>query len=266
MNNSLAERFRSLPAGSPADAVVLGEGTVSDYRRLSAFHYRGRNPGAVTKVFRLVHHAPTVVGRFLHRSDETTVVGVLVRSLPHLACALRDYATGGRYRGIGAKASAHLVNREFRTISRVVIDPQWRGLGLSVRLVRHALANPETMFTESLAAMGRVHPFYEKAGMMRYDRPPLPAHSRLLDALDHLGIKPADLASRPAMDAHLHRGNDSQRRLLRRELLRWYRTGCHKIDAGTAHLQLDDLLAAARENLLVRPVYYLFDHRGSLTH
>ena len=261
MIDALAQRFRSLPAGSPADALRLEEGSSRDYRQLSSYHYKGHQPGAVTKVYRLVHRAPTVVGRYLSRPDETTVVGALTRSLPHLACALRDHATAGRYRGLGAKASAHLVNREFRTISRVVIDPQWRGLGLSVRLMVHALAHPETIFTEALAAMGRVHPFCERAGMTRYDRPPHPAHARLLDALDHLGISPATLASTRAVRGHLDRCTETQQRWIERELKRWYRTGCHKVNVRIDRVQLDDLLHAAREHLLVQPIYYLKDHR-----
>src|SRR5205085_372514 len=116
---------------------------------------------------------PTVVGRWLQRPERCEVLGVLVRSLPQLCCQLRDLATGGRYRTLRRRDAAVVLNREVRTISRVVIDPRVRGLGLAVRLVRHALTHtsPAIHFTEALAAMGRVSPFFQHAGMTRYQRP-----------------------------------------------------------------------------------------------
>src|SRR5690606_4340339 len=133
---------------------------------------------------------PTVVGRFLRREQTREVVGVLVRSLPRLDGSLRDVATGGRYRGLRPHERAAMLNREMRVISRVVIDPRYRGLGLAVRLVRHALDHAETPYTEALAAMGRVNPFFERAGMTRYERPHHPAHARLLYVLDEIGLTP----------------------------------------------------------------------------
>lgn len=256
--NTLARRIAALPAPSVAQSLSVECGSLRDYRQLRAFHYKGGQPGAVTAVYRLVHRRPTVVGRYLRREDETQIIGVLLRALPHLGCALRDHATGRRYRGYGSRGAAAMLNREVRTISRVVIDPRWRGLGLAVRLVRHALAHPETVYTEALAAMGRVHPFFERAGMTRYDRPPRSEHARLLDALRHLGLDPSLIASLQAVKQQLT--SKSQRDWLHRELRRWHRAAFRTPNPKLDDMTLDELLRCARDRLLSQPVYYLAHH------
>lgn len=244
--------------------LILEAGSLADYHTLADFHYKGAKPGAPTTVFRLIHKAPTVVGRYLQRRDETAIVGVLVRALPHLACALRDEATSFRYRSLSMKDRAAMLNREIRTIARVVIHPQWRGLGLAVDLVRHALAHPEPsiIYTEALAAMGHVHPFFDKAGMIRYQRPPRPSHARLIDALHHLGLDPTMLASPRLVRSHFA-SRDAHWKLFVRELTRWYRSGARRSRHHTASPTtppVDDLLAVARDQLITRPIYYLHRH------
>lgn len=266
---SLLERFNAPSPRSVADDLRIEMGDLADYKSLAAFHYKSAHPGAVTSVLRMVHHAPTVVGRFLAQRGQTQVVGVLVRSLPPLCCRLRDVATNNRYGGLAPRDAAALLNREVRTISRVVIDPTWRGLSLAVQLVRHALEHPlptcgfRPVFTEALAAMGRVSPFFERAGMTRYDRPPRDEHARLLDALDHLSIEPATLASHELMNVHLHRLNPVDRAWIESELRRWHRAAHRTIKKRLLAMSVDDLLSAARHELLAQPVYYLFRHTDS---
>ena len=260
---TLAERFDCLPGPELIDKLRIERGDHRDYQQLASFHYRSGRPGAVSAVYRIVHRAPTVVGRLFGRTDETTVVGVLIRSQPSLCCQLRDCATNDRYRGMGVLAAAAMVNREFRTISRVVIHPQWRGLGLAVRMVQHALRDPETPYTEALAAMGRVHPFFERAGMISYDRPPRPEHARLLDALDRLDISPGSIASVRLVLAKLESSNSADRRWIEMELRRWHRVAFRTTKERIAVMTLPQLLEAARDRLLSQPVYYLYYHGDS---
>ena len=260
---TLADRFDRLPGAALIDELQIERGDNSDYHQLASFHYRAGRPGDMSTVYRMVHRAPTVVGRFVGRSDETMIVGVLIRSRPSLCCQLRDRATNDRYRGIGALAAAAMLNREFRTISRVVIHPQWRGLGLAVRMVRHALRDPETAYTEALAAMGRVHPFFERAGMIRYDRPPLPAYARLLDALDRIDISPGSLASVRLVLDKLESADSEDRRWFEMELRRWHRAAFRTTKVCIAAMSLTQLLETARDRLLSQPVYYLQRHSDS---
>ena len=145
----------------PADRLLLAPGCLRDYHALAPFHYRAKRPATVTRVLALFDPASA--------PDRGAPVAVLVESMPTIHCRSRDQATAGRYRsrGVGDPAIARL-NAELRCISRVIVDPRWRGLGLAVALVRQALDTSTTTRTEALAAMGRVHPLFELAGMTAY--------------------------------------------------------------------------------------------------
>lgn len=246
--------------------VRIERGSMDDYNCLARFHYKSGRPSPAKAVFRVVHAAPTVVGQYLQRREATRVIGALVRSLPHLSCQMRDVATRGRYQGLNRRDAAVTLNREVRTISRVVIDPQWRGLGLAVILVRHALQHPQDtendqaipLFTEALAAMGRVSPFFERAGMTRYDRPPRPEHARLMDALGHLGIQPYLLAAPRLLKQRITGAADEA--FLHRELMRWRKARVRDRDELGSPPTLDSVLEDARDELLAQPVYYAFQH------
>ena len=71
----------------------------------------------------------------------------------------------GRYAGPDRRAALGRLNAEVEWISRVIVHPTYRGCGLAVRLVRHALATAPVPVVEALAAMGKIHPFFARAGM-----------------------------------------------------------------------------------------------------
>jgi len=274
-------RWRFDQAGNRGQPdMPIEPGCLADYRTLARFHYRGGFPGAVTSVLRMVHRGRSVIDRFRdslgawsrHRQPEARVVGVLVRSLPALACGLRDLATGGRYAGLDQRDAAVLLNREVRTISRVIIHPQWRGLGLAVKLVRGALAEPEpgVVFTEALAAMGRVCPFFERAGMIRFDRP---LHGRMHDARLIDALESARGANDPPTDsseherltrtvwALAHQPLDARTsKFVLRELRRWHQAA-HRVPRRILQdMSIRQLLHSAANHLLASPAFYLHQH------
>ena len=57
------------------------------------------------------------------------------------------------------------INAHVRTISRVIVHPQFRSLGIASQLVRRVLLDCPTRYVEAVAAMGAVHPFFARAGM-----------------------------------------------------------------------------------------------------
>jgi hypothetical protein len=162
------------------DIVV---GCIEDYKRLSHYHYRDSRLGPFTNIFAMKSRT-RLPGLF---SDEP--VGVIVYSMPTTGVQLRNVATNGFFAGFDRKTQLALINRNIRCISRVIIEPRFRGLGLATRLVRETMPQVNMPIIEALAVMGVVNPFFEKAGMKAYAAP-LPARCvELIEAFSLAGIQ-----------------------------------------------------------------------------
>jgi len=162
-------RARPAMASAPGGAsAVTGwrivRGTMDDYRALGRFHYRARRPAAIKRIW-AVRVPPK-----RRRAGDPHTAAVLIVSPPVLNCRGRNVATGGRYLRPNRRAGTRRLNAEMECVSRVIVHPIFRGCGLAVRLVRHALRTAPTGWVEALAAMGAVHPFFERAGMTAYGR------------------------------------------------------------------------------------------------
>lgn len=234
------------------------QGDRSDYLALQDHHYRPGHPMTMTRVLAIRDALPSAADRYLARRVEPATIAVLVESLPSLSCRLRDEALGGRYGHLRPKSRSQLLNEELRCISRVIVDPRYRGLGLAVRLVRHALSTAATRYTEALAVMGRVNPFFDRAGMSAYQRPPLPGSERAIAVLRYAGIEPRALALPTDTERRIRALPDALRTLVITELTRWYRTAGGRGVARSPSLA--DVLDAARGKLLASPIYYLKDN------
>ncbi len=256
------------------EGVRVERGGREDWLALAPLHYRGHHPGAVTDIFRLVHasrsrrpgarpgarqDAPARSRTPLDPADGT-LVGVIVYARAPLALAARNRATGGRYRlaRCGRVSAATLINRELRIISRLVIAPNWRGLGLGSRLVRETLPRVGTPYVETLAAMGRVHPFFERAGMTAYPYRPPAECERLRAALEAAGI--GEEAVRVAADLAeaLDGLPPAMRRQVEAEVRRWVRSYLGAKNRRTNRPDRARTLDLVARNLRAEPVYYLW--------
>ena len=149
--------------------LTIDHGAWRDYLALARFHYIPRRPATCCGVWTIHYH--------LSEDDASPrPIAVAVLSQP---------APRGRYRrrmmgqpDATAAEQLAFANAHLRTISRVIVHPQFRGIGLATLLVRRVLHDAPTRFTEAIARMGHVHPFFERAGMTRMDphHPDLPAH------------------------------------------------------------------------------------------
>ena len=253
---SLSDRLQHFDDYDLSGSLVLREGDKQDYAALSAHHYRAARPATMMRVLVLESTQPTLRSRLKWQQGQPLPAAVLVESLPGLRCRMRDYALSDRYVGLkDVRERALLLNAELRCISRVVVHPQWRGLGLAVRLVKAALDTATTPYTEALAAMGKVNPFFEKAGMTAYPRPPHIYDDRLTSALRCIGLSQSDLAMPEHIEQHLQHESPECREWFKRELTQWYRRngGRHCKRSPTMAM----MLTAARERLGLEPVYYL---------
>ena len=246
--------------------IRVERGTRADWLALAPLHYRSHHAGAITDVFRMVydlsfaaHERRTLAGKPPVAPGEV-LLGVIVYSRSSLSLAARDRATGGRHRtaGMTGMATAHLVNRELRVISRVVIAPNWRGLGLAGHLVAETLPQVGTPYVEAMAAMGRVHPFFEQAGMTAYRRPPSREGERLKAALEAVDIGRSDRRSPAALGRALDALAPAAQRLALAEIGRWARSYLgaknHRVNRPGRQRMLD-LVA---RHLDSEPVYYLW--------
>jgi len=135
--------------------------------RLTPFHYRAAEPA-------------TCVALLLARDPSAQLdIGLLQVSMPTLNGSWRAHAWpdvfGPDFAARDATSRARTVNMFLRTISRVIVDPRYRGLSVARRLVSAYLDEPLTPLTETLAAMGRFCPFFERASMRHV---PWPASHR----------------------------------------------------------------------------------------
>ena len=162
--------------------LVIGRGMAADYRLLEQFHYARGRPATWAGVWRAEYRdrrwaiaewrsgdgVPTA--RLNHRASHigsrpSRVVGVAVLSWPTLSCRPRERVLG--LRAGTTPGDVDFVNANVRTISRVIVHPQFRSLGVAVALVRRVLSECPTRYVEAVAAMGEVHPLFERAGMRK---------------------------------------------------------------------------------------------------
>jgi ABC-type ATPase with predicted acetyltransferase domain len=66
------------------------------------------------------------------------------------------------------------LNEKLSTISRVVVHPKYRTIGLGSKLVRATLPLVGTPYVEMPAVMAKYNPFAEKAGMRKIAEQPPP--------------------------------------------------------------------------------------------
>ena len=153
-----------------------------------------------------------------------------------------------------------LLNREVRTISRVVVPPQFRGLGLAHRLVSHALPRVGTAYVEAIAVMGEINPFFERAGMVRYQVAPSQETTRLRAALESVGITDQQCTDLSSLTSSIAQLSTHQKAFVGDEMERWYRRRYHR-RWSTA----DSEIPAKRvtQHLRGQPLYFLW-HNNTL--
>jgi len=159
--------------------LVMERGSARDYSELERFHYVRERPATWAGVWRVVYVDCGLLNvdccrerRGLCASPQSTVnnqqsrtVAVGVLSWPLVTVHVRDELLGlGRGK---SAAKIRFLNEHVRTISRVIVHPQFRSLGLASRLVRRVCEDCSTRYVEAVAVMGRVHPFFERGGMKR---------------------------------------------------------------------------------------------------
>jgi GNAT superfamily N-acetyltransferase len=97
---------------------------------------------------------------------EGRAVGIALFGYPHLLLAARARAlpqfSVARIKAAGAAG----LNRDVRLLQRVVVDPRFRGVGISRLLIRHGLSHVDAPWVECVAQMGEFSDFLLDAGFV----------------------------------------------------------------------------------------------------
>ena len=145
----------------------IEEGTTEDWRKLAAFHYRSHKIAGPRRIFSL------------KRGSE--LCGVIVYAYPPPTCFGR--------RLVLPQMSMKELNEKLSTISRVVVHPKYRTIGLGVMLVKETLPLAGTPYVEMPAVMAKYNPFAEKAGMRKIAEQPPPKEAlKIAELLMQLGF------------------------------------------------------------------------------
>lgn len=117
---------------------------------------------------------------------EREPVGICVFSAPAASLTLRT-----KYFGLTNPRSSialQAMNRQLWLLSRVVIHLSWRGAGVAAKFVKKCCELCPVPWIETLTAMGRVNPFFERAGFTKVGlirRSGTPAKRNRLSAASH---------------------------------------------------------------------------------
>lgn len=87
---------------------------------------------------------------------------------------------------IGVLVSTYRMHDGGRRISRVVIHPSYRGIGIGASIVKKYISDYPN--SDVVAAMGRINPVFEKAGMKRVDDSVIKPPAGLLKSMKKLGF------------------------------------------------------------------------------
>lgn len=183
--------------------MSIERGTLVDYKALAHFHYLHGQPAANRFTFKLRYNQE--------------IIGVILYTVSFLNLSLRnkifpEYKTN-------AQQPSHLatkrVNNEILRISRIIIHPKFRGVGLAAELIRRTMPLCNVRLVETVAAMATYNPFFEKAGMVKVGKMEFnKSQKALIDFCQSLGVDSDLLWNREFRKRFLNSLSASQMQLL----------------------------------------------------
>jgi ABC-type lipoprotein export system ATPase subunit len=163
------------PGCSVAEEVTIREGSREDYDKLAYLHYRSGGFPVPQRFFAM------------ERGDE--LIGVIAYCYPPVNSA-------GRVKAVGYRPRVSELNEEWSIISRVIVHPKYRTIGLGRRLVEETLGMQGCDHVELIAVMAQYNPFAERAGMRLIQvTEPDASVAEAVEGLRGLGVNPIMTAS-----------------------------------------------------------------------
>jgi ABC-type lipoprotein export system ATPase subunit/predicted GNAT family N-acyltransferase len=147
-----------------------------DIQELLAFHYLGHEIAAASHTYKML------------LDDE--LVGAVVYSKPQTLQSRLRQKYFPEYRDMDSEL-ARRINAEVLRLSRIVINPKYRGVGLAQKLIEETLPLLNVKLVETVAAMAKHNPFFEKAGFRNFGvLNGTEAQDQLREKITSLGGKP----------------------------------------------------------------------------
>jgi hypothetical protein len=224
------------------------QGDFEDYKKLARLHYRDSRPGAYTAIF-VIKPVKTL---------STEPVGVIVYTMPSAGAELRNVATDNFFTGFDRKTRLALINKNIRCISRVIIEPRFRGLGLASRLVRETMPEMDVPIVEAMAVMGMVNPFFEKAGMKAFTGKMPTRCIQLVEAFSAVGIEEEELIDAESVQRKIEQLGQREGKFIESEIGRFLQS------YGKRHYEKTGVERTrfVLSKLTYRPVYYIWFNKN----
>jgi GNAT superfamily N-acetyltransferase len=158
--------------------LILKPGARADYKALERFHYLAGPPATWAQIWTIYHQSCIHTSSDLRKSAQIcaicghsapptpTPIAIAVLSYPCLNSHARERALN--LSGLNPRRRQRFINQNIRTISRLIVHPTYRGLGLASTLINRILNNCPTRYTEALATMAKAHPLFKNAGMKEF--------------------------------------------------------------------------------------------------
>jgi ABC-type lipoprotein export system ATPase subunit len=160
------------------DELAYSLGTTADWQALASLHYAAGDPATYHSIHVARH--PLITGP----------AAVAVLSWPDMHSAARNLATDDTYRVVGRPGELQRLNREVVKLSRLVVTPELRGVGVAGWLIHRIIEQTSARWVECVTAMGRHSGFLARIGMREIPQTPTAAEARLMDLAAALDMPP----------------------------------------------------------------------------
>ena len=226
--------------------IKIVPGGFDDYRQLAHYHYRESRPGPFKKIFVLRNEAL--------RATRNNILGVIVYTMPYVGLEIRSLVMDKYFIGFDKGTQLGIINKNIRCISRLIIEPRFRGLGLAKRLVQQTMPEMNVPIIEAVAVMGRINPFLEKAGMRPFTSEPSQCFAQFIEALSIIGIEDKDLIDPEKVQKKLAQLTSAENEFIEREIKRFLK-GYRRRRNMPPGLERTRFILS---RLNAKPVYYIW--------
>jgi len=160
-----------------ATGFTLRPASLRQWPRFATHHYRPARPVAPRRIWMAL--SPR------RQNVEPQPAAIIVYAYPVLASAARNLATHRAYVPTSAnrRETATRINRDFTTLCRIVVLPDFRQQGLPLRMLTTTLPLVGTPYVESFSVIGRSLGFFKAAGFQMFEPPETQAAHRLRQQL-----------------------------------------------------------------------------------